>query len=69
MADKLFPKETQSIEEGTISSSYEITALLNILVSKGLITREEFLEEVRKLHVEAHASGLQTAVEPYTVKD
>jgi hypothetical protein len=36
MADKLDPKETVTIEELTISNSYELAALVSVLERKGL---------------------------------
>jgi len=46
MADKLDPKETVTIEELTISNSYEIAALVSVLERKGLLTRGEVIEEI-----------------------
>lgn len=49
MADKLDPKETVTIEELTISNSYEIAALVSVLERKGLLTREEVIEEIKQM--------------------
>ena len=49
MADKLDPKETITIEELTISNSYEIAALVTVLERKGLLTREEVIEEIKQM--------------------
>jgi len=49
MAEKLPEKETVTLEELCISNSYEITAMFNILERKGLITKVEILEEIRRL--------------------
>lgn len=49
MADKLDPKETVTIEELTISNSYEIAALVAVLERKGLLTKEEVIKEIRQM--------------------
>ena len=49
MAEKLPEKETVTLEELCISNSYEITAMFNILERKGLITKAEILEEIKRL--------------------
>jgi len=45
------PKERDvaTLEELTISTMYEIEALINILERKGLLTREEVLKEIKSL--------------------
>lgn len=52
MAERLDEMETVSLEEVVISNSFEITALFNIMERKGLITRGEFMEELKRLNVE-----------------
>ena len=47
MAQKLDSKETVSWEELSYSNMMEQEALLRILVKKGIVTKEEFLEEMR----------------------
>jgi hypothetical protein len=47
MAQKLDSKETVSWEEISYSNMMEQEALLRILVKKGIVTKEEFLEEMR----------------------
>ena len=47
MAQKLDSKETVSWEELTYSNMMEQEALLRLLVKKGVVTKEEFLEEMR----------------------
>lgn len=49
MAEMLAPKETVTIEEMTISNSYEIAALVAVLEQKGLLTREEVIEEIKQM--------------------
>jgi hypothetical protein len=53
MADKLGNKETVSIEELLFSNVYTQEALVNVLVRKGLITREEIIEEIKRLRTES----------------
>ncbi len=52
MSDQLDLKQAIALEELAISNSYELTAMFNILERKGLITKAEFLEEVKRLHKE-----------------
>ena len=47
MSEKLDRKETVSIEELTISNMYVQEALVNLLTRKGILTKEEILEEIR----------------------
>ena len=47
----LEPKErdTSTLEELTMSTMYKIEAVINILERKGLLTKEEVLEEINIL--------------------
>jgi hypothetical protein len=38
-----------SLEELAISNMWELEALINVLVQKNLITKEELLEEIKEL--------------------
>ena len=49
MATKLPDKEVVSIEEVVLSQSYEVAALISVLEKKGLVTREEIIEEIKRL--------------------
>ncbi len=49
MAEKLNPKETVSFEELLLSNVIEQEALVNLLEKKGMITKAELLEEIRRL--------------------
>ena len=49
MAEKLNPKEVVTFEELLMSNMYEQEAIINILIRKGIITREEVLEEIKRL--------------------
>jgi hypothetical protein len=48
MAEKLEPKETVSLEELLMSNVYTQEALINLLEKKGIITRSEFLQDVKE---------------------
>ena len=52
MAQKLEKEETVTLEELAISNSFEIAAMFNILVKKGLISRTELEEELIRLKTE-----------------
>jgi hypothetical protein len=47
MSEKLDKKETVSVEELAISNMYVQEALVNLLTKKGILTKEEILEEIR----------------------
>jgi hypothetical protein len=47
MAKKLDPKETVSIEELLKSQIIVTVALLNLLDRKGVVSRQEILEEIK----------------------
>ena len=49
MAEKLDNKETVSFEELLMSNTIEQEALVNLLVKKGIITRQELLEEIGRV--------------------
>lgn len=52
MAEKLNPKKTVSIEEVPLPQVIEQEALVNLLVEKGIISKEELLEEIKRLKKE-----------------
>jgi hypothetical protein len=52
MAKELDPKETDSLEEVFMSEIIQSEALVNLLEKKGIITREELLEETRTVHAQ-----------------
>jgi transketolase N-terminal domain/subunit len=49
MAEKLDKKETASMEELVMSQMWELQALYNLLEQKGLITKDELLEEIKRI--------------------
>jgi len=55
MANKLPDKEMVSLEEVVLSQSYEMAAIITLLEKKGLLTREEILEEIMNMRSKADA--------------
>ena len=49
MAKKLDPKETVDIKELILSEVIQLEALINILERKGILTKEELLEEIKRV--------------------
>jgi hypothetical protein len=49
MAEQLDKKETVTVEELVVSQSYEIAAIVSLLEKKRLLTKEEIIEEIRRL--------------------
>jgi hypothetical protein len=49
LTGKLDPKETVSFEELLMSNVIEQEALIDLLEKKGIITKSELLEEVKRL--------------------
>jgi hypothetical protein len=47
MAQKLDPKEIVSLEELAYSNMMEQEAMMRLLMKKGIISKEEFLDELR----------------------
>jgi hypothetical protein len=58
MAEKLDPKQTDDLREVVISEIIQSETLVNLLERKGIITKEELLEEIKK--VQASVSKTQT---------
>lgn len=49
MAKKLDPKETVDVKELLLSEVIQTEALTNLLERKGVITKRELLEEIKKV--------------------
>ena len=49
MAEKLDPREVVSFEELLMSNVFTQEALVNLLEKKGIITKAELLEEIKRL--------------------
>ena len=52
MAEKLDPKETVDLKELVVSEVIQMEALINVLESKGILTREDVLEEIKRVAAE-----------------
>ncbi len=52
MAEQLPQEQNVTLEELVISHSYEMIALMTVLEKKGILTRAEVLEEIKRLHKE-----------------
>ena len=53
MAEKLDPKEVASLQEILMTIMYAQDALINLLEEKGLLTKQELLEEIKRLKKDA----------------
>ena len=51
MAEKLDPKQTVDLKELVLSEVYQNAALINLLDRKGIISKQELLEEIARLGV------------------
>ncbi len=49
MAKRIDAKETVSFEEILMSNVYTQDALINLLDQKGIVSKKELLEEIKKL--------------------
>ncbi len=49
MAEKLDPKQTVDLRELLISEVIQLEALTNLLDRKGIISKEELLEEIKRV--------------------
>ena len=58
MAEKLDPKQTVDLREVVISEIIQSETLVHLLERKGIITKEELPEEIKK--VQASVSKTQT---------
>ena len=50
MAKELDPKELVSFKEMLLNEVITSEAIINLLDKKGIISREELLEEIKKVH-------------------
>lgn len=60
MAEKLNPKELVTFEELLMSNTIEQEALVNLLEKKGIITKKELLEEIKRLRASSKAGKEST---------
>jgi len=49
MAEKLDPKQTVDFKELLMSEVIQHEALINVLVRKGIVSKQELLEEVKRV--------------------
>jgi len=49
MAEKLDPKQTVDLKELLMSEVIQSEALINLLDGKGIITKQELLEEMKRV--------------------
>ena len=52
MTKKHEPRETVSLEELVMSNIYTQEAIVNLLERKGLLTKKEVIEEIKRLKVD-----------------
>jgi polyhydroxyalkanoate synthesis regulator phasin len=57
MAQQLDPKEIVTIGELAKSNMFQVEVLTRILVKKGIMTKEEFIEEMQELKREMAEKG------------
>ena len=50
MATKLDPKEMVTLRNALLSEVIQFEALVNLLDRKGIIDKEELLEEIKRVH-------------------
>ena len=49
MASQLPKEQTVTVHDMLLSQSYEMAALVNVLEKKGILTKTEIIEEIRRL--------------------
>jgi hypothetical protein len=54
MDEKIDPKKTVSFEELPMSNTVEQEALINLLEAKGIIKKQELLDEIKRLKKKIH---------------
>ncbi|MDO9567248.1 MAG: hypothetical protein Q7J15_10960 [Candidatus Desulfaltia sp.] len=52
MADKLDPKEIVSFKELLMANSIQVDAIAQLLIEKGIITKEEFFAKLKQVQGE-----------------
>lgn len=53
MATGMDPQEVASLGEVVLAQAFELDALLNVLQRKGILTKAEVLEEIKRLREKA----------------
>ena len=49
MATQLPKEDAATVHELLVAQSYEISALINVLEKKGIVTKAEILDEIRRM--------------------
>jgi hypothetical protein len=49
MAEQMKPGDLVTLQELAVSSAYEIAALVGVLERKGIVTRAEMRDEIKRL--------------------
>jgi len=57
MAQKVDPKEIVTIEELAHSNYFQIETILRLLVKKGIITKQEYVDEMMEFKADMAAQG------------
>jgi hypothetical protein len=52
MAQKLDPTELVEFKELLMANSVQLDALVQLLIEKGIITKDEFLEKLKQVYAE-----------------
>jgi hypothetical protein len=52
MAEKLDPKELVSFKELLMANSMQVVAVAQLLIEKGIITKEEFIAKLKQVQME-----------------
>ena len=58
MAQKLDPKEVVTLEELANSNYFQIETILRLLVKKGIITKQEYIDEMMEFKADMAAQGM-----------
>jgi hypothetical protein len=56
MAQKLDPNELVELKELLIANSAQFDALVELLVDKGIITKDEYFEKLKQVYAEYQSS-------------
>ena len=64
MIDTPSPSKEFTVEEAIIAQSYEHEALLNLLIEKGVFTKEEYFDRVKEEIRIARAEGRERFGKP-----
>ena len=54
MADNVSKDKNVNIEEAVMSNAYDIAAMFNVLERKGIVSRQEVIDEVKRIKEDMH---------------